>query len=224
MQRARRSDIRNSFTEKCENCTTRVPLLMITETRLEQADSTASSWSSHRQSAINFGIPPVLKSNARTSASSSTRSGRLATARHCKSRYACSPFTLLISFRIRLYVSSSDLGNSSRVRRRLVGKQCRRTSNWQKTHRNLFENIRRRYGHDEPKMPLHSICFLCQFLNDHILIIVSPSLHLIVRAYNRSDIINNVLLLSAFVVEGYLLSRERPKRDANVELWTTRNT
>src|ERR1700761_4651207 len=112
------------------------------ETKLEQADSTASSGSSQRQSAINVGVLPALKSNASTSASSSTRSGRLATARHCKSRYACSPFALLISFRIRLYVSSSDLGSSSRIRRRLVGKQCRRTSNWQKTHRNLFETIR----------------------------------------------------------------------------------
>src|SRR6266702_3388139 len=150
---------------------------MIMVTKLEQADSTASSWSSQRQSAINFGIPPLLKSNASTSASSSTRSGRLATARHCKSRYACSRFALLISFRIRLYVSSSDLGNSSRIRRRLVGKQCRRTSSWQKTHRNLFQNIRQRYDYDKSNMPLHSVCFLCEILNDHILIIVSPSHH-----------------------------------------------
>src|SRR6266702_6240613 len=167
---------------------------MITETKLEQADSTASSWSSHRQSVINFGITPVLKSNASSSASSSTRSGRLATARHCKSRYAYSRFALLISFRIRLYVSSNVLGNSLRIRRRLVGKQCRRTSNWQKTHRNLFRNIRQRRDHDESKMPLHSICFLYEILNDRILIIISPSLHLSIRVIVRSNVINNVLL------------------------------
>src|SRR6266702_3165527 len=206
MQLASRSDTRNSFTEKCENCTTRVPFSMITETKLEQADSTASSWSSHRQSAINLGIPPVLKSNASSSASSSTRSGRVATARHCKSRYACSRFALLISFRIRLYVSSNDLGNSSRIRRRLVGKQCRRTSNWQKTQRNLFQNIRQRCDHDESKMPLHSICLLGEILNDRILIIVSPSLHPSIRANDKSNVFVNVLPLSAFVVEGHLLS------------------
>src|SRR6202012_2106945 len=50
-------------------------------------------------------------------------------------------FALLISFRMRLYVSSSDFGNSSRGRRKLVGKLCRKTSNWQKTHRNLFEML-----------------------------------------------------------------------------------
>src|SRR6266702_6155685 len=197
---------------------------MITETKLEQADSTASSWSSHRQSAINFGIPPALKSNVSTSASSSTRSGRLATARHCKSRYACSRFALLIPFRIRLYFSSSDLGNSSRVRRRLVGKQCRRTSNWQKTHRNLFKNLRQRYNHDESKMPLHSISFLYEILNDRILIIISPSPHLSVRVNDRSNVINNVLLLPTFVIKGYLLSCQRLKRSANVELRTTRDT
>src|SRR6266702_113808 len=143
----------------------REPSLLITEIKLEQADSTASSWSSQRQSVINFGIAPV-KSNASTSASSSTRSGRVATTRHCKSRYACSWFAILISFRIRLYVSSSDLGKSSRIQRRLVGKQCRRTSNWQKTHRNLFEYIRQWYGHDESKMLLHSICLFCEILDD----------------------------------------------------------
>jgi hypothetical protein len=98
---------------------------------------------------VQFWDPPVVKSNASTSASSSTRSGRSATVRHCKSRYACTQFALLISLRIRLYVSSSDFGNSSRVRRRLAGKQCRRTSNWQKTHRNLCEGVRQRDDHDE---------------------------------------------------------------------------
>ena len=150
---------------------------MTTETKLEQADSTASSLSSQRQPVFKFGIPPVVKSNASTSASSSTRSGLSATARHCKSRYACSRFALFISFRMRLYVSSSDFGNSRSVRRRFAGKQCRRTSNWQKTHWNLQESMRQLYDYETYKMPLHSICFLCKFLNDHGLILVSPSLH-----------------------------------------------
>src|ERR1700677_2427693 len=196
---------------------------MITETKLEQAERTASSWSSQRQFAFNFGSPPAVKSNASTSASSSTRSGRSATVRHCKSRYACSWFALLISFRIRLYVSSSDFGNSSRVRRRLAGKQSRKTSNWQKTHRNLCESMRKRGDHDESETPSHSVCFLCQFLNDHSLIIVSPSLHPFVRANDRSDVIDDVFLLSAFVVERKLLGCQRLKRGANVELRTTRD-
>src|SRR6266702_1043335 len=124
---------------------------MMTDTKLEHADGTASSWSSQRQSVFNFGTSPspALNSNASTSASSSTRSGRAATARHCNSRYAYCRLALVIPFRMRSYVSSRDLGNSSMIRRTLVGKQCRRTSNWQKTHRNLCENIRPRY---EPRI------------------------------------------------------------------------
>src|ERR1700761_1252496 len=125
---------------------------------------------------------------------------------------------------MRLYVSSSDFGNSRSVRRRFAGKQCRRTSNWQKTHRNLIESMTQRYDHDESKMSLHSIRFSCQCLNDHSPVIVSPSLHPFVRANDTSEVIDDVLLLPDFVMEGYLLSYQKRKRGANVELGPTRHT
>ena len=90
--RARRDDVRNSFTEKCENCTTRESSRGMMVIKLEQVESTASSSSSRRQSSFNVGIPleDSVKSNASSSASSSTRSGRTATVRHCNRRCALS--------------------------------------------------------------------------------------------------------------------------------------
>jgi hypothetical protein len=146
---ARRLDVRNSLTEKCEMDDT------LDDTRftgsdngdyckLEQGAKSACSSSSHRQFGFNFGIPSALsKSTARTSASSSTRSGLMATTRHCNRRRAWSRFGFLISFKTRSYVSSNDSGNSSRVRRTLGGRQSRRISSWQNTHLNLNDNFRR---------------------------------------------------------------------------------
>ena len=79
---ARRVDVKNSLTEKCENYMTfpkRCPPSTM-ESKVVHADSTASAGSSRRQSSSNFGIDPALKSNANNSPSSLTRSGREATA------------------------------------------------------------------------------------------------------------------------------------------------
>ena len=144
---ARREDVRYSFTEKCENCTTRDLPWGTIVIKLEQVDSTASSSSSHRQSSFSVGIPPSVdawKSNANNSASSSTRSGRAATVRHCNRRCALSFWALFIPFNIRSYVSSRVSGNSFRYWRRFGGKQCRSASNWQNTHLNLHDRIRNR--------------------------------------------------------------------------------
>src|SRR5260221_1316593 len=84
---ARRSEVKNSFTEGWENCTTLEPSRFTTSTRLEQIDSTACSGSSGRQSVLSLGIAsPSSKSTARISASSSTRSGLMATVRQWKRR------------------------------------------------------------------------------------------------------------------------------------------
>ena len=137
--------VKNSLTEKCENCTIRESPSSIIITRLEHADITASSLSSQRHPRFNFGIPSALKSKARISASSLTRSGRTAATRHCSNRCACPWLGFLISLSMRSYVSSKLSGNSSRICRTLDGKQCRRTSSWQNAHRNLFQfNIHRR--------------------------------------------------------------------------------
>jgi hypothetical protein len=56
---------------------------------------------------------------------------------------AWSRFGRLISRSTRSYVSSKDSGNSPSVRRKLDGRQCRRTSNWQNTHLNLLDNFKK---------------------------------------------------------------------------------
>ena len=147
--------MRNSLTEKCENCTTLVSeseeskdvsssswSTLTIAIKLEHDDRSACSSSSQRQVVFNFGIPSATsKSTARTSASSFTRSGRVATTRHCNRCRAWSRFGRLISRSTRSYVSSKDSGNSPSVRRKLDGRQCRRTSNWQNTHLNLLDNF-----------------------------------------------------------------------------------
>ena len=52
---SRVSDVKNSFTEKCENCTTWVLSLLTMEMRLEHAEITASFAFSGRQAALNVG-------------------------------------------------------------------------------------------------------------------------------------------------------------------------
>src|SRR6266851_3132757 len=112
---AKREDVKNSFTEKCENCIAEELSTLTTASKVEHVDSTASRGSSKRQSSRNSGIGPALKSNARNSASSSTRNGRGATETHKRSRRANSQFVSLISRNERSYVPSSDPGNSSRA-------------------------------------------------------------------------------------------------------------
>src|SRR6266853_2214696 len=101
---ANRVDVKNSFTEKCENCITWEFSTLTRESNVEHVDSTASTGSSRRQSSRYLGICPSSKSNARNSASSSTRSGRETTATHRRSRRANSQFVLLISRSVRSYV------------------------------------------------------------------------------------------------------------------------
>jgi hypothetical protein len=134
---AKREDVKNSFTEKCENWITLEFPTETTESNVEHVDSTASSGSSRRQSSRKFGISPALKSNARNSATSSTVSGRGTTATHRSSRRANSRFALLISRNVRSYVASSVSGNSSSACRIHPGRHLLRYSSWQCAHRNL---------------------------------------------------------------------------------------
>src|SRR5579863_266716 len=118
----RRVDVKNSLTEKCENWITGEPSTSTMDSRLEHVDNTAYTGSSRRNFSSNFGIGLTSKSKARKSASSSTRSGREATATHWNRRWAYSQFDL-ISRNVRSYVSSSVSGNSARARRRRAGTQ-----------------------------------------------------------------------------------------------------
>ena len=150
-----RFDVKNRLTEECENRTIRESPSLTMITKLEHTDITASSRSSRRHSGFSFGIPSVLKSIARTSAISSTRSGRTAAARQCSNRRACPWLCFPISLSIRSYVLSRRSGNSSRTRRMLDGRACCRTSNWQDTQLSLFHVLRLAYK--QKITPLHSI-------------------------------------------------------------------
>src|SRR6266850_4846715 len=82
---AKRVDVKNSWTERCEKCTNGESFessALTSEINVEQVDSTAWSGSSRPQSSRNFGMGPSLKSNARNPASSLARRGREATATH----------------------------------------------------------------------------------------------------------------------------------------------
>ena len=167
--------VKNSLTEKCENWTICESPSLTIITRLEHADITASSLSSQRQPKFNFGIPSALKSTARISASSLTRSGRAAATRHCNNRCACPWLGFLISRSMRSYVSSKLSGSSSKMCWTLDGKQCRSTSNWQNAHRNLSHNLT--FVNEQMATPLHSIRLLRQCLDNQILVLIPPFPH-----------------------------------------------
>ena len=58
----RRVDVKNSLTEKCENCTTgEPPVALITASRVEHVDSTASAGSSRHQTSWYSGIDLALE-------------------------------------------------------------------------------------------------------------------------------------------------------------------
>src|SRR5260221_2669670 len=117
---AMRSEVKYSFTEKCENCTICPRLSPLTiATKLEQAESTAVSAFGSRQLGSKLGIPDVSSSKliAKTSASSSTRSGREDTVSHWRMQWASFHIFLRIPCNIRSYVSSRVSGNSSKVLR-----------------------------------------------------------------------------------------------------------
>jgi hypothetical protein len=88
----------------------------------------------------------------------------------------------------------------------------------------LKESMRQPDDDNVSEMALHSIRFRGHFLNHHSLIIAAPSLHPFVGANDRRYVIDNILLLSAFVVEGYLLSCQRLESGANAELGATSYT
>ena len=82
--------------------------------------------------------PASSKSIARTSTSSSTRSGRIATVQRGITIDVEHDLDLVIS--LVLYLSFNDSGNSLKNRRTLGGRQCFKTSNWQNTQPNLFDS------------------------------------------------------------------------------------
>ena len=134
---AKREEVKNSLTEKCENWIIWECRVLTRESNVEHVDSTASIGSSRRQSLRYVGICPTLKSKARNSANSSTRSGRKTTATQCRSRRANSRFVPSISSNVRSYVASRVDGNSSSACRIRPGRHLARYSSWQCTHLNL---------------------------------------------------------------------------------------
>src|SRR6266852_4392811 len=78
---------------------------------------------------------------ARTSASSSTRRGRMDTVRHRKSRCAYSRFSSSMLSNIRLYDSSNVFGKSFKTFRILEGNVRSSRSAWWTTHLNLQDHV-----------------------------------------------------------------------------------
>jgi hypothetical protein len=62
---ASRFDVKNSLTEKCENCTTWLPALSTTATRLEHAEITASSAFSGSQPFVKCGEFCLVETNCK---------------------------------------------------------------------------------------------------------------------------------------------------------------
>src|SRR5258708_40183385 len=123
-----------------------------------------------------MGSSPSSNWIARTSASSSARSGRMGSARHLKSRCAYACLSRGIPSSMRSYVSSKLVGNSSRKRRITHGKQRRRASSWQTIQRNLHYHVRTIIvwlSNDG----LHSISLLRERLDNHFLLFLPPSSH-----------------------------------------------
>src|SRR6266849_4032674 len=75
----------------------------------------------------------------------------------------------------------------------------------------------------------HAVSSLRKCLNDKLPILLAPSLHLRVRIDNRPDVIHDIFLLSAFVMQGHAKRCQRLEgtsyvelgstRDANVQIW-----
>src|ERR1700761_1067156 len=63
----------------------------------------------------------------------------------------------------------------------------------------------------------HPISSLRKRLNDQILILLSPFAHPCVRVYDSANIIDNVLLLAGFVVEGQPQRRQGLQNSSDVD-------
>src|SRR5260370_2787612 len=117
------------------------PSLSIMVTRLEHADITASCALCGREGGLNAGGAALGNRTAMTSASSSTRRGRMDTTRHRKSRWAYSRFSSSIPIRVRSYVSSNVFGKSSNTFRILAGKVRHSLSILHTAQRNLQHHV-----------------------------------------------------------------------------------
>ena len=60
-----------------------------------------------------------------------------------------------------------------------------------------------RIRHERDLKLVHSTSFVRERLDDQLLVFFPPLLHLSIRTNNRVDVVNNVLLLSTFVVKRY---------------------
>jgi hypothetical protein len=78
------------------------------------------------------------------------------------------------------------------------------------------------FSQDEEDESLHPVSLLRECLDNHSLVLLSPSLHHSLhglRVYHRFDVIDNVLLLSAFVMKRHTVSEcQWSKSGPNIEL------
>jgi hypothetical protein len=84
------------------------------------------------------------------------------------------------------------------------------------------ENMRFCQRMDEDTLhPIHS---LRERLNDKVPVLLAPSPHFLVRLNNRTNIIQDIFLLSSLVMEGHAESRQGLKSRLYVDLGSTRDT
>src|SRR5579863_8899109 len=136
------------------------------------------------------------------SASSSTRSGRMDTARHRKRRWACSRFSLSMPNNVCSYVSSKLSGKSFKMPRILAGKQRRSLSSWHTIQRNLSHHVGIQFRRVKGSNGLHAVGLFRERIDNQLLIFLSPLPHFLVFADDSIDVVNYILLLSNFIVEG----------------------
>ena|SRR6266702_1233060 len=73
-------------------------------------------------------------------------------------------------------------------------------------------------------MPLHSVRFLRQLVDDQLLLITPPSPHLIVRVNDITHVVGNILLLSTFIMKRNSTTSQWPKDIFDIDLRAASNT
>src|SRR6266436_1600894 len=103
--------------------------------------------------------------------------------------------------KIRSYVSSKVIGNSSRALRILEGMHRRRVSSWQNTQRNLSGIINNYLEAIWKGGDSHALSALREYTDNEVLIVCSPSPHCPIIHDERADKAIDVFNLATFVVK-----------------------
>jgi len=141
------------------------------ETRLEQADNTASLASTGRQYGLNVGVAALSKRTAKISASSWTRRGRMETVRHWKRRWAYSRFSSSMFHQ----GSSASPPRRSECRRENSDAACRFGTRPIETYAITLVSVVKLHIMSQN---LHAVCASREHINNQLPVLLSPTPHL----------------------------------------------